>query len=57
MTTGRLSISLRNFSFWATVLLLSLGALHPIFKAHAEQIAATYRHGNLAVTIPYDSPQ
>jgi uncharacterized protein YfaS (alpha-2-macroglobulin family) len=57
MTTGRLSLSQRSFRLLATVLLLSMGVLLSTFKAHAEQLAATYRNGNLAVTIPYDSSQ
>jgi len=57
MTNGRLSTSLRDFRFLATVFLLSCGILISILKARAEPLAATYRHGNLTVTIPYDSAQ
>jgi hypothetical protein len=55
MTIGRLGFSLRNYRLLATTLLVILGVIFSTFKAHAETLAATYRHGSLSVTIPYDS--
>jgi hypothetical protein len=57
MMTSRLHFSLRNCISLATVLLLGIGVLLSSFMARAEQPAATYQHGSLSVTIPYDSPQ
>jgi len=57
MTTRRPGCSPSIFRSFATVLLLTMGASLSIFQARAEQLAATYGHGNLSVTIPYNSSQ
>src|ERR1035438_10334576 len=57
MTTRRPGCSPSIFRFFATVLLLTMGASLSIFQARAEQLAATYGHGSLSVTIPYHSSQ
>ena len=57
MTTRILGCSLRIFRSAGTILLLALGATVPGFSAQAQQLAATYRHGSLSLTIPYDSAQ
>ena len=57
MTTGRPGCSLSIFRSFLTALLLTLGASLSVFQASAQQLAATYGHGNLSVTIPYDSSQ
>jgi uncharacterized protein YfaS (alpha-2-macroglobulin family) len=57
MTTVRLGCSLRDFRIFATILLLAVAALLFNFPPQAQQLAATYRHGNLSVTIPYTSSQ
>ena len=57
MTTRRPGCSPSIFRFFATVLLLTMGASLSIFQARAEQLAATYGHGSLSVTIPYNSSQ
>ncbi len=49
--------SLSIFRFFATALLLTLGALLCASQARAGQLTATYGHGNLSVTIPYNSSQ
>ena len=55
MTTLRPGYSLRGLRFSATVLLLALAVLLFNFPAQEQQLAATYRHGNLSVTIPFSS--
>jgi len=57
MTTRRPGCSLSIFRSLATVLLLIVGASLSIFQARAGQLAATYGHGNLSVTIPYNASQ
>jgi uncharacterized protein YfaS (alpha-2-macroglobulin family) len=57
MTTRRPGCSPSIFRSLATVLLLTIGASLSIFQARAEQLAATYGHGNLSVTIPYNASQ
>jgi hypothetical protein len=57
MIARRPGCSLSIFRSFATVLLLTIGASLSIFQARAEQIAATYGHGNLSVTIPCNSSQ
>jgi len=54
MMTSRLHLSMRNFLSLATFLTLAAGVL---FNARAEQPAATYQRGNLAVVIPYNAAQ
>ena len=57
MTTRRPGFSPSIFRSIATVLLLIVGASLSIFQARAGQLAATYGHGNLSVTIPYNASQ
>ncbi|MGA3071595.1 MAG: MG2 domain-containing protein, partial [Terracidiphilus sp.] len=57
MTTRRPGCSLSIFRSFATVVLLTMGASLSILQARAEQLAATYGHGSLSVTIPYNSSQ
>jgi len=57
METFRLGKTLRNFLVFAAVPVLAMAAFLLRFPVHAAQLAATYRQGKLAVTIPYDSPQ
>ena len=49
--------SLRFLLPFAVVLLLVAGVIFSLTYAGAEQLAATYTHGNLHVTIPYHSAQ
>ena len=49
--------SLRFLLPFAVVLLLVTGVVFSLTHAGAEQLAATYTHGNLHVTIPYHSAQ
>jgi uncharacterized protein YfaS (alpha-2-macroglobulin family) len=56
MTTPR-NGSLLSLHCTITVLLLIAAALLSAFPAQAQQLAATYSHGTLSVTIPYNSPQ
>ena len=49
--------SLRFLLPFAVVLLLVAGVVFSLTHAGAEQLAATYTHGNLHVTIPYHSAQ
>ncbi len=57
MATSRIGCILRDFRLFAPVLLLALGALPSIVQPEGQQLAATYRHGNLSVTIPYNAPE
>jgi uncharacterized protein YfaS (alpha-2-macroglobulin family) len=57
MTSVRLDFFLRNLHLLASVLLLGMGIVLSASNAHARQLGATYRDGNLSVTIPYDSSQ
>jgi len=57
MIASRIYCCPRKFRIFATVLFLALVALPSIVQAQAQQLAATYRHGNLSVTIPYDSSE
>ncbi len=57
MATSRIPYCLRDFSLFAFAALLALGALSSLVQPQALQLAATYRHGNLLVTIPYNSPE
>src|SRR5580698_4546341 len=55
MHSARFVSSLRAFCFFAAVPLLAVSALQPNSSELPQKLAATYRHGNLSVTIPYDS--
>ena len=57
MIASRFGCSLRDFRLSATVLLLALAELPSILQPQAQQLAATYRQGNLSVTIPYNSSE
>ena len=53
MTTVRPGSALRDVRPLAAILLLAVAALLFNFPAQEQQLAATYKHGNLSVTIPY----
>ena len=57
MNTFRTGTALRNFLIFAAVPVLAMAAFLLRFPVHAQNLAATYRQGKLAVTIPYDSPR
>jgi uncharacterized protein YfaS (alpha-2-macroglobulin family) len=57
MNLARLGCSFRAFRLFAAALPLATAALAINSSAHSQQASATYRHGSLSVTIPYDSAQ
>jgi uncharacterized protein YfaS (alpha-2-macroglobulin family) len=57
MNASRIHRCIRAFRIFATCLLLVALARTAHAQVHAQQLAATYRHGNLSVTIPYGSSE
>ena len=57
MTTDSLGCSSRISRIAAALLLLTMSAYFFVFQAHTQQLAATYSHGNLSVSLPYNSAQ
>jgi hypothetical protein len=57
MTTARPGTSTRSFRLFTTVVLLAPAAFLFNVPERAQQLAATYGHGALSVTIPYTSSQ
>ena len=55
MNSARFTFSVRAFCFFAAISLLAMKALQIDSPVQAQQLAATYKHGSLSVTIPYDS--
>jgi hypothetical protein len=55
MNSARFAFSVRAFCFLAAISLLGLVASQTNSSVQAQQLAATYKHGSLSVTIPYDS--
>jgi uncharacterized protein YfaS (alpha-2-macroglobulin family) len=55
MNSARFGYFFRAFCFFAAIPLLGVNASQTNSSVHAQQLAATYRHGSLSVTIPYDS--
>jgi hypothetical protein len=57
MTILRIRRSLLDFPLFAAVLLLAAAALLFDSPAQTQQLAATYKHGSLSVTIPYTASE
>jgi len=57
MNASRIQQCLREVRIIAACFLLAVLAIPSHVQAHAQQLAATYRHGDLAVTIPYSSSE
>jgi len=55
MNSARFAFSVRAFCFFAAISLLAVKALQTNSSVQARELAATYKHGSLSVTIPYDS--